>query len=657
MSISIKVDGSVSPPRLFLTNPKIYLIMLLTDRPAVSASLPGWAILLVSLSLLSTPTASFAHGGHSHNDFRSGSETPPQSQPISVDSQTAQHLGLKVEPATAMRLATGIKTTGQIETLPNQKVEVRAPVDGTLVELLVKPGDRVSKNQPLAVLSSSELAQLRVESLSKEAEAQADLQQAQADLKLAQENYDRQVKIAEAEIAQAKTQLEAAQKLYGRDRQLVSQGSVLKVAQANYQQQLEIAKAEITKAETELKVAQEQYDRDRELVANGAIPRRTMLESQAHLAQAKADLAKAKSRQNVLAADTEVKQAEVDLPLRDLRESQGKVAEAEAQLTKALSRKEVLAAENQLKRAQAALAAAQSRVRLASVTYETRLQQLGTVANDKGLVTVVAPIAGTIADREITPGEAVNAAEKPLMTLVNDSRVFATANVYEKDLNQIQQGQEVRVKVASFPNRIFKGRISFIGSAVEGETRIVPVKAELDNDEGLLKPNMFAELEILTSRTATPVLAIPNSAVVAANGKQLVYIQNGDAFQAMEVGLGQTSGDLVEVKTGLFEGDLVVTQRAPQLYAQSLRGNNKKAAEKTENPVETGTRGQIPWWVSLPAGGAIATGAFWLGRRTQSQTKGAKDRETPAPVYDLEAYLHHHPQPAKLYSDREREEA
>jgi cobalt-zinc-cadmium efflux system membrane fusion protein len=56
----------------------------------------------------------------------------------------------------------------------------------------------------------------------------------------------------------------------------------------------------------------------------------------------------------------------------------------------------------------------------------------------------------------------------------------------------------------------------------------------------------------------------------------LVYIQNGNAFQPVEVKLGQTSGDLVEVKSGLFEGDKIVTQRAPQLYAQSLRGGSTK---------------------------------------------------------------------------------
>ena len=538
--------------------------------------------ILLSFSLFIDPVAVFAHAGHGNEFHESGGDAAQIPAAISVDAETSKRIGIKVEPVKAQRLAVGIKTTGQIEALPNQKVEVTAPVAGKVVELLVKPGDKVSKGQSVAVLSSSELGQLRVESLSKRAEAEADLQQAEGDLKLARENYDRQLEISAAEIAQAQTQLAAVTKQYQQEQELVNKRSVVQAAKENYQRQVEIAQAEIARAETELTVAKEQFDRDKELVAAGAIARRAMLESQAHFAEAKSAVAKAKSRPEVIQAQTQIKQAEVDLPMRELRDSQGRVAEAKAQLTRALSRREVLAAENQLKRGKTAVEVAQSRIRLADAAYQARLQQLGTVANEKGLVTVVAPISGTVAAREITPGESVNA-EKPLMSLLNDSRVFATANIYEKDLNQVKQGQEVRVKVANLPDRTFNGKITFIGSSVEGETRVVPVKAELDNINGELKPGLFAELEILTDKTATNILAIPSAAVVDVSGKKTVYVKNGDAFQAAEVEIGQTSGDLVEIKRGLFEGDLIVTQRAPQLYAQSLRGGNKDS--KTEENI------------------------------------------------------------------------
>ncbi len=592
------------------------------QSPAIISS--GFGTLL-SLILLGSPAAVFAHAGHG-DEFHQSGETTQIPAAISVDAETSKRIGIKVEPVKAQRLSVGIKTTGQIETLPNQKVEVRAPVSGTVVELLVKPGDKVSKGQPVVVLSSSELGQLRVESIAKRAEAEGDLQQAQAEFKLAQQNYDRQLNISAAEIAQAKTQLTAVTQQYQQEQNLVNNRSVVKVAKENYQRQVAISQAEIARAETELTVAKEQFDRDKELVASGAIARRTMLESQAHFAEAKATVAKAKSRPEVIKAETEIKQAEVDLPMRELRDSQGKVAEAKALLTKALSRREVLEAEAQLKRAKSAVEVAQSRIRLSSSAYQARLEQLGIVANDKGLVTVIAPISGTIADREITPGESVNSADKPLMSILNDSSVFATANIYEKDLNQIKTGQGVRVKITSLPSRTFNGKISLIGSIVGGETRVVPVKAELNNTEGELKPGMFAELDILTDKTATDVLVIPAAALVEVNGKKTVYVQNGNAFQSVEVEIGQTSGDLVEVKNGLFEGDLIVTQRAPQLYAQSLRGGSKpsKTEEKKEaTPKLTEVNSNslpVPLWAGIGGGIAIASltftaGAFWGNRR------------------------------------------
>jgi membrane fusion protein, heavy metal efflux system len=623
-----------------------------SHRPVVLRLSAG---ILLTLNLLTSPAAVFAHAGHG-DEFKGAHEDTQGSTSISVDAKTATRLGIKVEPATRQLLAIGIKTTGQIETLPNQKVEVRPPVSGTVVELLVKPGDQVSKGEPLAVLSSSELAQLRVESLSKQAEAEADLQQAQGDLKLAQGNYDRVLKIAEAEILQAKTQLAAATKQYEGEQELVNTPSVVGTTKQNYQRQIEIASAEIAQAETEVAVAQETYDRDRELVEEGAIPRRTMLESQAKLAAAKTALTKASQRANVIQAETEIKQAEINLPMRELRDAQGKVAEAQTQLTKALSPVAILEAENQLKRAQNATEIAQSRIRLSNAAYQARLQQLGTIANDKGLVTVLAPITGTVSDREITPGESVNAAEKPLMTLLNNSGVFATANIYEKDLNQVKEGQEVRVKVASLPNRIFRGTISRIGSSVQGETRVVPVQAELNNPDGKLKPGLFAEVEILTEQTASNVLAISSSAIVDVNGKKTVYVQNGNAYQSVEVQLGETSGDMVEIKSGLFDGDLIVTQRAPQLYAQSLRGGNKHSEAEEKKVANTQkleanlNSFPLPLWLVGAVGGTIlGVGAFSVGvlagRRKRDRSFVLGNSEYSTIAYETEAYLENHNPP------------
>ncbi len=507
----------------------------------------------LSLIFLGNP-AVLAHGGHG-NEFQGGGETKQAAGSMSVDAQTSKRLGIKVEPVKRTTLSVGIKTTGQIETLPSLKVEVTAPIPGTVVELLVEPGAAVKIGQPVAVLSSPELVELRVQSQEKQAEAKANLQQAQADLQLAGQNLQRQRQITIAEIEQTRT---------------------------------------------ELKVAQEQYDRDRDLVTVGALPRREMLESFAHLAKGKAQLAKANSR------------------------------------------REVLEAEAQLKRAQSSVEVANSRIRLSNTAYQTRLSQLGNRANAKGLVVVTAAISGIVSDRPVSLGQSFEDAGGKLMTIVDDRQVFATANIYEKDLSQIAAGQQVKVKVDSLRDsasaqglglRTFYGKITRIGSVVEGETRIIPVQAQLNNENRQLKPGMFAQLEVLTSQTPIARLAIPHNAVVEAKGKQLVYIQNGNAYQSTEVKLGQISGNMVEIKSGLFEGDRIVTQGGMQLYAQSLRSKPSAAATHAETTVKTDAT--IPWWLVIPVGGAISSTAFWLGRRTSPQLMSvSKISPDPLPVWN-----------------------
>lgn len=490
-----------------------------------------------SLLLLGTSIEVLAHAGHG-DEFHQSQTTPPVDA-IAVDPVTAERIGLKVEPVRRQPLAFGLQSTGQIEAAPSRRVVVTTPVEGRVIKLWIEPGDAVVAGQALAVITSGELAALRVETLENSAERQGEVQVAQANLRLAQQHYERQQQIAQRTIAHA---------------------------------------------QTELRVAQEQYDRDQELMTQGALPRRVFLESEARLASAQQALTEANSQLAVLAARTE------------------------------------------LERAQTALQVARSRVALSTDTYQTRLRQLGAVANADGTITIKAPIAGRIADRAVSLGEAAAEAGAVLMTIVDDRTVLATANIHEKDLPQIAPGQSVRVTVVSLPDRHFTGRIKTIGAVIAGDSRVVPVQAEIDNPAGVLKPGMFATIEVLTQRTPTPVIAIPKTAIVEVQGQPRVFVQNGQTFQAVDVILGKQAGDLVEVEQGLFEGDLVVTQRANQLYAQSLRGNppaTTDADATVETPGSANSRaGTLSWWWVIPGSGALALGTFmagsyWTSRRYQ----------------------------------------
>lgn len=509
--------------------------------------LPG---LIFSLLLATLPTIAFAGAGHDHGAGSFKEAATQTSGVVKVDAETAQRMGLKVEPVNRRRLPFGVQTTGQIEVLPNKRVQVTNPVGGTVLKMFAQPGDAVEAGQAIALLSSPDLANLRTEAQDRRTAATNGVQQAEADLRLAQRTLERQQTIATKEIQQAKAALD---------------------------------------------FAQESYTKDQELAKQGALPQRNARESQTRFAQAQAEYSRAESR---LA-----------------------VSEAQAQL----------------ERAQSALATARSQVDLSGQTYATRLRQLGANANPDGTITVTAPISGIVASRETTPGESAQDAGKVLMTIVDSQSVLASANIYEKDLGKISEGQQVRITVASLPKRSFIGRIQTIGSMVEGETRVIPVKAELNNSGGLLKPGMFAQMEVLTDKTPVAVLAVPRSAIVEVNKKNLVYVQNGNDFKSVEVGLGRTSGDWVEVTQGLFDGDQVVTQRANQLQAQSLRGGGEAADEHGDEKAEA-KGAAFPGWAMAAGSGAMVVGTFLGGMYVaRRQMQGAIAR---MPLANAHAWEH-----------------
>ncbi|OKH56082.1 hypothetical protein NIES2101_02190 [Calothrix sp. HK-06] len=425
---------------------------------------------------------------------------------VNIDAQTAQRLGIKVEPARKQSFDSSIKTIGKIEILPDQQVDVTAPLASKLVKLLVKPGSKVRRGQPVAVASEPELLELHVSSINKQASALAALQKAQADLSKAAYNLEHQ---------------------------------------------------------------------------------RLLLGSQAKLKTTSSQLTSSKNQTLFIQAESEVGRTFFDLPLRELPNSQLSVAEAQTQL-KPTQNREVLEALAQLKRAQASVEIAQSQLQLGNTIYNNRLQQLTTSANPRGLVTITAPISGTVAERSVSLNQLSYSSSDKLITILGDGRVFAVANIYEKGDSKVKNGQQVKIKVASLPNKTFEGRITQIDTFVQAKTRVVPVQVEIKNLDGSLKPGMVAELEVIADKTAS-LLMIPSTAIVNANGEKVVYVQNGNAFEAVKATFGQSFGDMVEVKTGLVDGNLVVTQRANQLYAQSLQ-DIKKKRQNYEEEIQVKTR-------------------------------------------------------------------
>jgi membrane fusion protein, heavy metal efflux system len=573
------------------------------------------------LSLLSIwvsfSPAAFSHGGHNHGG-EMGGEGKTGSSEVTIDAATAKNLGIKVAPVQRQKLPIEIVATGQIELLPNQKVEITSPIKGKILQLLVQPGAKVKTGQAVATMTSPELGDLRVASQEKKNEAVASLQQAQAELQLAQEGYRRIDQIAKADREQAFSQLAAAQSRLSREQQLVKSGALVQVAKTNYQRQKQISKAEIDAAQYAVNFAEENYQRDLNSAAAGYGTKQKALESRARFAETKAVLAKALNQPGLIQAETELRKAETDVPLRELREAEKQVAEARGQLAKAVNQRSLIEADSQLRKAKSAVLAAQNRQTLSAATYNSRIGQLGNIDNQNGVITIKSPINGTVADRDITTGQSVPEAGAKIMTITDDQQVQATANIYEKDLARVKVGQDATVKVG---NELFTGVVNRIGTAVEGQSRVVPVQVAINNSDGSLKSGMYAEMRLVTSESTAPTIAIPTASIVEAEGKKIVYIQNENTYQAVTVELGQTVGDLVEVKSGLFAGDQVVTQRAMQIYAQSLKApahdehGHEEGAAKTSAP--GGWKMPSPWWLAVPGTLVTGGGAWWFMKKRQ----------------------------------------
>lgn len=180
------------------------------------------------------------------------------------------------------------------------------------------------------------------------------------------------------------------------------------------------------------------------------------------------------------------------------------------------------------------------------------------------------PISGTVVERNGTIGATVGS-DANLFKIIDLSRVWIDANVFEKDLERVRIGQLVNIKVPAFPDATFTGRVILISSTIDPDTRTVQVRTEVANPDGRLKPDMFANVEIVTAGRRQAI-SVPLAAVLDEGGRSVVFIADGNNYTKKEVTLGLKSDDRVEIVQGLNAGDKVVTKGNYLLMEQSKGG-------------------------------------------------------------------------------------
>ncbi|NWG32463.1 MAG: efflux RND transporter periplasmic adaptor subunit [Rhodocyclaceae bacterium] len=200
--------------------------------------------------------------------------------------------------------------------------------------------------------------------------------------------------------------------------------------------------------------------------------------------------------------------------------------------------------------------AALARLRNWDISAE-QIERLRAGGEPARTLTYRSPVAGVVLEKKALQGQRFMPGEA-LYQIADIGTVWVIADVFERDIAEVVVGMPVTVRIDAWPGREFAGKVGFITPTLNAQTRTVPVRIELANPRGELRPAMYAkvELKVGAGRTA---LTVPVAAVIDGGTRQRVLVQRGEGrFEPREVKLGLRNDDYVEVKEGVQAGEQVV---------------------------------------------------------------------------------------------------
>ncbi len=208
---------------------------------------------------------------------------------------------------------------------------------------------------------------------------------------------------------------------------------------------------------------------------------------------------------------------------------------------------------------------AKSNYRQAQAEYlrtQAHLKTLGVSADTTPaarLLTVTAPVGGSITTLAVTPGTMINDPTQPIMTIADLSTVWVTAMVPEKDVAAISKNQDADVNLLAYPGRVLHGKVLFVSDVIEPDTRRDKVRIAFLNTDRALKPNMFATVTLLGAQKSRVVL--PSSALLMNNDRTTVFVAVAPwTFERRTVDPELEEGTSVAIRSGISAGDQVVVK-------------------------------------------------------------------------------------------------
>ena len=232
------------------------------------------------------------------------------------------------------------------------------------------------------------------------------------------------------------------------------------------------------------------------------------------------------------------------VPLKDYQQSQATLIQTQ----------------NDLRSSQTALEAARNKLRILGFTDEA-ISAFQEKRSINPATTIFSPIAGTVVQRRVGPGQYVNSgASDPVFVIGDLSTVWLTAFVRESDASKVSVGQQVAFNVLALPGRTLTARIDYVAAAIDPATRRLLVRATIDNKDGLLKPEMFANVTIYSAGDH-PAAGVPKQALIYEGDQVRVWVAHEDkSIELRQIKTGLTNGALVEVEGNLKPGEQIVTK-------------------------------------------------------------------------------------------------
>ena len=236
---------------------------------------------------------------------------------------------------------------------------------------------------------------------------------------------------------------------------------------------------------------------------------------------------------------------------------------------KIAARKDILQAETDFKTVQTELHTDEERLSL----YGISTSELKSEDHKRQLLPVRSPIGGIITEKHAIVGELADPS-KSLYTVADLSIVWVLVDIHEKDLAKVHKGQAAIVSVSAFPDRKLKGHITYIADLVDETTRTVKARVAVANPGRQLKPEMFATVELALPSDAAAVLAVPDDALQDFDGNKVLFVADdkGVEFKPRKVELGRTAGGMVEIVSGLKEGERYAVKGAFILKSELKKG-------------------------------------------------------------------------------------